>query len=211
MMKTIRIFFLCFLLQMLALVLTTSCCESELHYVWKNVFLTNMDNRGETLIVLEDNELPAIAYTIGVELEVDFTFGFQPQKNYLNDFANTAYATSCSEIYILSDTLLGVRIYALNDFDATHPSGAELTEYFVAQSRKAVNHNSSREDRLATAENIPTFIEEVNTNVEDAGFSRFDLLLLKSPETTSNFQFVVELETANKGILRDTTENVILY
>ncbi|MFK7908214.1 MAG: DUF5034 domain-containing protein [Chitinophagales bacterium] len=207
MIKFLRIFLILTFLQIGTLVLTTSCCEDEYIYFWSELYLSNVDNRGERPITAEENRLPAIAYAIGMSMAYDFVHQTSP----LNGFSNSAYAYSCAESYQRNDTIEAVRIRALSDFDEFHPAGTDLTDFFAAKTRGTVTAFSSTEEKTEHAIAVSSFVENVNESEPYYILTDFDLFLLESPSQETAFQFIVEVELSNEKILVDTTESIILY
>ncbi len=84
-----------------------------------------------------------------------------------NTFFNAAYATSCrtSEKYNFHDSVIHVAIYADKDYDAQHPAGAELNEYFkmpdVAEFNQGKENTSTRMYALKGPEQIGGYVYTV--------------------------------------------------
>ncbi|MGB1241882.1 MAG: DUF5034 domain-containing protein [Chitinophagales bacterium] len=194
-------------LQIGTLVLTTSCCEDEFTYSWSELYLSNVDNRGENPITAEDNRLPAIAYAIGMSMELEFVHYESP----FNGFSNSAYAFSCDESYRRNDTIKAIRIRALSDFDESHPVGTELGDLFAAKTRGTVTAFSTLEDKTEHAIAVSSFAENVNDSSPYDLLTDFDLFLLESPSQEAAFQFIVEVELLNAKVLVDTTDSIVLY
>ena len=205
-MRVLRVFAILLLLQLSILFLATSCCDELYTYQWSSLFVYNLDNRGENPQFSEETRFPAIAYGIGLSLDFELVHN-QP---CFNGLVNSAYATSCEESYTPNDTISDIRIYALSDFDESHPAGTPLSDYFAADKRRYVASYSSREEKLAQAVPISSFIEDHQQN-NFYLFTDFDLFLLREPTLDSVFQFVVEVELVSQTVLIDTTESVILY
>ncbi|MEZ4886880.1 MAG: DUF5034 domain-containing protein [Chitinophagales bacterium] len=206
-MKVLRVCLILFLLQLGALFLATSCCEELYTYQWSDLSLTHIDNRGAEPIEASDNRLSAIAYALRVHMGFDFVY----QQPCFKGFINSAYATSCLETYSTNDTIVGISVFPLSDFDENHLSGTSLEDYFAAKRRNSVTTYSSLEEKLAQAVPIADFLEQINEQAEYDLFTDFDLLLLKEPTLDSVFQFVVEVELSSSAVLRDTTESIVLY
>ncbi len=207
MIKFLRVFVILVFLQIGTLVLTTSCCEDTFTYSWSELYLSNIDNRGENPTTAEENRLPAIAYAIGMSMEPEFVHYESP----LSGFSNSAYAFSCAESYQRNDTIDAIRIRALSDFDESHPVGTDLTDLFAAKTRGTVTTFSNLDEKTEHAIAVNSFVENVNESSIYDLLTDFDLFLLKSPTQESEFQFIVEVELSNEKVLVDTTESIILY
>lgn len=87
-----------------------------------------------------DTDAMSLSYgTYGINIGMKGELASLYQKQSCFSLINTALACDCNEdSYSANDPISSIKIYTVNDFDDTHLSGSDVTEYFV-QLQKAYN------------------------------------------------------------------------
>lgn len=117
-------------------------------------------------------------------------------------FGNSAYAMTkeCfTGVYHPSITIENIKIITLQDFDAAHHAGTDLTVFFKhVESGKFYDMEKlyDRDAQVIYDNSLPPF--------------EADVLLIKAPEHTGMHTFVVEAWLSDGTLLSDTT-SVQLY
>ena len=165
----------------------SGCCDESIEILIEasDVHGVHLNNSGEFPVLSSSNVIPAEAYVLGAYFDLqDYiaaSGGFEPFY-----FGQRAFALSCEEEYRLASDIARWDIRSLYDFDADHPAGTLLNDYFVVYNSLDLNAS--------------------------AWFYQSDTVqfaLFATPDS-SRQQFVLDIYFENDSLLRDTTEVVWL-
>lgn len=203
-----KLILLFFLLVPIAGALFHSCCNCDVetqygNYSHKTVLLKNLDNSGAEAIESESLQLNKNAYGIRLYLErekVAVACG-----NPINSiFVQSAYATSCDcppdFVYYANDSIVSIKIVAINDFDDLHLKNSDVTDCFrVANSFSTIDRHV---DKM-----YYTFEYDFEHWGRDI---KLDLLLMTVPTADNKQQFEVQVALSDGRILKQQTPEVEL-
>lgn len=165
----------------------SGCCDgnNEMFIEASDVHALNLNNAGEIPVVSSTNVIPAEAYVLGAYFDLQ---DYYVARNGFEQFhfGQRAFATSCWEEYRMAHDIVRWDIRSLYDFDADHPAGTFLNEYFVV-------YNSLN----------------VNSSVWDFQSDTVQFALFAIPDSSQQ-QFVLDIYFDNDSLLSDTTEVVWL-
>lgn len=196
-MKSYTIFFLTSLFLLLL-----SCSKySDYLYEVIDVKTDNADNTGNEPISLAIDSISKNAYAI--QLEYTMTY------KGTNGNHDVEYESSFKNEYSVS----AFNVYSLENFDANHPAGTSLNEYFlVSQGSPYGQYNSSNTiTSIIGTGNIGSGKLEENGGPSFSNWTSKQFLILMQPPTNSgSYSFVVEITQTNNTTISDTT-TIILY
>lgn len=199
------------LILILPLVLDTiiSCCDCPdlpytnyaqgVMYSHTGILASPIDNSGPQAKALSSDSVPASAFGIRVIVDRQEVQRMARRSGLIQ----SAYAFSCDcydeRYYIPADTLVSLEIITGNDFDATHPAGSDISEYFLG-----FDSHSYR-----TAEEMLELSIWYN---EDFEILEFIFLLMNEPdpELGSSHQFTVRLSVSDGRVLEQETDPINL-
>lgn len=95
---------------------------------------------------------------------------------------------------------MSIKVYTLNDFDGTHPAGADLSGNFKVYRNYAF---MTMEDYLKYAD--VTLYDERQLDI------RIDLLLMTAPAITDQHQFKVQMALSDGRVLETETSTIELH
>ena len=167
-----------------------SCCEdpTPLYFEPKSIISSHMNNEGAYPVSTSSNQIPAIAYVLQARIEMgNKSFvDIYPQSRRGFQIGMSARAEGCYDyIQINEHRVEGWDIFSLNGFDATHPAGSRLTDYFELYSSDGVYKELTSQDAL------------------------MQFALYAIPDQSEQ-QFVVDIYFNDNIVVRDTTEVVWL-
>lgn len=118
----------------LLLELLVSCCScldtTFLSYSNCNLTVQNLDNRGANPEITQETNLVKNAF--GIKISISRSESFCNNKLNSGIFIASAIAFKCDcnpeFMYNPIDSISSIKIITRNDFDATHPSGADVSE-----------------------------------------------------------------------------------
>jgi hypothetical protein len=118
---------------------------------------------------------------------------------------SSAYACKCGpDYYSPRDTLKSIRIFTLKDFDASHPAGSEISEYFKLLKQATP---SAKISKITIAEAIAEL-----ASISYSPYRTLQLYLDKMPDAAmAPIQFEIVAEFGGNKILKDTTSFITLY
>jgi len=179
------------------------CPDIEAQYITfshSELRLRNLDNSGATAIESESLQINRNAY--GIRLFLTREKDIVARARQINSFfIQSAYAVSfeCPPEYIFTarDSVVSIKIFAVNNFDDEHFAGSEITSLF-----RAHPSFSTIESAVASIENTDEHFlrEELILN----------LLLMFPPTANSLHQFKVQVELSDGRILEQYTTEVEL-
>lgn len=167
-----------------------SCCEepTPLYFEPKRMVFSHMNNEGARPVLAMSNEVPAIAYVLQAVIKSGriLTATNIPKSPPNMQFGMSAKAEGCYPYENVNEHRLeGWDIYCLNDFDASHPAGSSVTEYFEFYSNRCIYSEMSAGDEVA------------------------QFALYATPEQNEQ-QFILDVYFNNGVVLRDTSSVVWL-
>ncbi len=191
----------------LILDLIVSCCDCPnsivYKYSFKNYEVNHLDNSGSGIIISSSNSIIKTAY--GIRLTIN---NEQIAQNRCNPtkFIQGAYAmVDCRcpppVIYNPIDSIIGIKIYCLTDFDNNHLANSEISEYF-----KVYNYHYYQ--------TIQDYIKQWNFPIFDKSEfnSSIDLLLMSPPTFTSNsHSFKIQIYLSDNRIIEKQTTSINLH
>jgi hypothetical protein len=116
--------------------------------------------------------------------------------SYISDQAQF-YTVNDNNTYAPVNKPVSIAVTSLQTFDAQHPVGTLLNEYFIA----GPGINSTAEDVIAGFSNTQDYYP---THDPD------DLWLMKPPANAGAYQFIVEMAFDNGTTVRDTSTSINL-
>jgi hypothetical protein len=182
-----------------------SCCDCPettiLNYTNCSLFVTNLDNSGESPIISQSDSISKNAY--GIKLSIIRNENTCELKKRNSIFIQSAYAYDCfcpPEIeYMPLDSIVSISITTTHDFDSEHLEYSDVSEYFYVFE---YNEFTSIADYISSIEtSIPDYFESTY---------EFDLLLMTPPTLGTEHQFEVNVELSDGRILSTQTEKIVL-
>jgi hypothetical protein len=183
-MKLARI--LCWLLLPLMIGTVQACCncadEISYRFIVNKIEIANLDNSGISPVPVQGDAVNKKAYCLRIAMT---TTKVAFQKNVTpNLFVQTASAQDCfcnGGFYgQMTDTLLSLHIYTVNDFDSTHKAGSEINSYFFSDGRYPLAANGSFNQPLYSYDFAsPSYV--------------YNYMLMHEPQFSSLCQFKVEI------------------
>ena len=112
-----------------------SCCEepTPLYFEPERIVSVHMQNVGAYPVIEPTNQIPAVAYVLQglIKMGPKSFVDRKPSKSPHYQLGMTARADGCYDyVHINEYWVEGWDIYTVNDFDATHPAGSKLSDYF---------------------------------------------------------------------------------
>jgi hypothetical protein len=177
-----------------------SCCDcfdsTTLWYRFDSVSTIHIDNAGPDPVYVQEGQILRMAYGIRLKLSIQ-QFASQ-NKMHLPGFHNS-FATSCEcppeFLYLPQDTITDIRIITLNDFDAAHQAGDDISRYF------AVNAYMTLENYLKRP--AETYYEPVPEDY-------ISLYLMQPPAGSGEYNFRAEITLSGGTILSATATPIYL-
>ena len=181
-----RRFLLLSILTIAVLTSRCSCCGGDPGTVCTfndSVKVFNVDNTGLNPVDTSVDTVPAI----GFALRLGFVQRMLECKwNFSIGMAGTSYALSCPDPRLVSrDTLDSMAVFSTIAFDAAHPPGTPLNDYFVGK-------------------NSTDIFTQIKSNPSSY------MYLTKLPEKDISTRFAVALYYRGNKVLRDTGQTVTL-
>ena len=179
-----------------------SCCDcldsTYLKYTFDSIETVHIDNSGQNPNYISSGTIPKEAYGIQIQQTL--------KQIALNDYKisgfSSAYATSCDcppEFqYSAQDSIIGLRIITLNDFNNTHSSNSDIGEYFSI-------YNYGGYTSISDFLNNPAIVYygPVSNDI-------IEIYLMQAPEISGEHQFKVELSLSDGSVLSSITSLITL-
>ena len=167
-----------------------SCCEepTPLYFEPERIVSVHMQNVGAYPVIEPTNQIPAVAYVLQglIKMGPKSFVDRKPSKSPHYQLGMTARADGCYDyVHINEYWVEGWDIYTVNDFDATHPAGSKLSDYFELYSNRCVYTEMSSADVA------------------------MQFALYATPEQNEQ-QFILDIYFNEGIVIRDTTEVVWL-
>lgn len=200
-MKTKRILFFLFFPLLLDLFIVGCCdCSPTEYFDYSNcsIAVENLDNAGAQPVVAITDTVLKEAY--GIQIIIDRSEGICHHQSFPM-FSSNAYAlTKCKcedQVYNYLDSAESITVITLNDFDASHPSNSDITEYFKTGSFMEVNSS------------LPE-INQVLHNRDSIENLVLDVFLFSPPAIPGENRFKIEIAFLNGKTLEASTSNIYL-
>lgn len=171
----------CGFITIFIVILFSACKRNVIQYYTTGISLGNYDNCGTYLQPASDS-VGDTCYVMRI--------------NYISD-QTAYYAVDDKNTYAIANRPVSIEITSLQQFDSLHPIGTVLNDYFIA----GPGINSTTEDVVTGFANTKDYYP---THDPD------DLWLMKRPENTGSFRFIVKMDFDDGAIVRDTTSAVNL-
>lgn len=167
-----------------------SCCEdpTPLYFEPERIVSVHMQNEGAYPVIEPSNQIPAVAYVLQglIKMGPKSFVDRKPSKSPGFQFGMAARADGCYDYVHINDHWVeGWDIYTVNDFDATHPAGSKISDYFELYSNRCMYTEMSSSDVA------------------------MQFALYATPEQIEQ-QFILDIYFNEGIVLRDTTEVVWL-
>ena len=196
-MKRKILFLLLFPIMVQLVVSCCSCVEPLIqHYSNKSISLQNLDNSGSEPVPSTSGSIAKTAYGIRLQVIREKTACIQKQTSL---FITSAYAMSCDcpplNQYIPKDSITSIKIYTLNDFDSSHLSNADISDYF-----KVYN--------LFSFSTINNYLKKSSSILYDESEleTKADLLLMTPPIVNTQHKFNIQITLSDGRIFQETLQ-----
>lgn len=162
--------------------------------------LQHLNNSGQSAIVAPENKVLKEAYGLRIRIGCETTACNRGRTSF---FINPAYAFSCGceapIQYHPKDSVTGLKVITLNDFDALHPAGSDITARFKMFSGYVFT------DLAGYLESKPPVF-----NAHGVKNIVLDALLMEPAAQTGNHRFRVEVDLSDGRVLETETSMVEL-
>ena len=196
------IFLLLFPLIAEVLVSCCNCLEPVIkHYTNKTLTINHLDNSGSAPVIASSDTVRKSAYGIRMNLVRETVVC---NHNRTSLFISSAYAFKCDceppNQILPRDSITALHISTVNDFDATHPAGSDVTEYFYQYQKN--NYRS-----------IPDYLSRQAEVVFDAAQDSLvvDFLLMQAPAAAGIYSFEIAVTLSDGRTKNARTNPAQLY
>lgn len=192
------------------LLLVNACCHCEPErtrfYTTEDIIAQNVNFEivGDTAFsynIVNNDSVPRMNYGLQIQFDIKETVY---SKFEIKGLIPTGYACKCSpDYYSPRDTLKSIRIFTLKNFDASHPAGSEISEYFKFLTQATT---SGRISKRSIAESISQLSTTTYTP-----YDNFQFYLDNIPDSlNSKMEFEIVAEFSKGKMLKDTTSVITL-
>lgn len=181
-----------------------NCLDSVvLLYTYKEFSVSNLDNSGAQPREITTGAVPKAAYGLRMQIAAEEVVRLD---NPVSLFGQAAYAryTKCrcggDTYYHPRDTITSINVITLNNFNSSHPAGADVSAYF-----KILESYS-----LST---ISEYLKKAQDNLFNDGLydkKLLDLLLMTAPDAAGAYKFRVQVVVSDGRILEQDTPTIDL-
>jgi len=181
-----------------------SCCDClkpVIHnYSNKTISLNNIDNSGSEPIISSAETILKTAYGIRVQISRE-KIVFASRSGSV--FIQSACAQDCfcpPEIQFLpQDSVISIRIFAVNDFDLNHLANADISDNFKVYKPHSFT-------------SIKDYLKNSNLVLYDDSSLDiiFDLLLMTAPASSDKQKFKVQITLSDGRVLEKETSEIKL-
>jgi hypothetical protein len=200
-MKISKVFFI--LLFPLIAEMIVSCCDcaepEHFRYTNSELAVSNLDNSGQFPEESNTPEIIKSAYGIRVRVLTELAC-LEKKRSFI---IGNAYATSCDcepgLQFHPKDSVTGIKVFSLNDFDSLHSAGSDISAYFMVYKLYRFSDISDHLDK-----DDPSFYDDQER------LKALDLLLITAPSTGTQHRFAVEVHLSDGRILKKQTPAVEL-
>ncbi len=182
-----------------------SCCRNcqepkRSSYTYKGCSALHLDNSGKEPIEDTSGSVSAKAYGIRLLLTKALIAHQQRPVSFL---MTPAYAFSCGcppeEEITARDSITQIRIFSLQDFDAQHGAGSDISEYFRILEDSYF---------LSIAEYLPKASTTLFSSLDLE--QQVDFLLIQLPAESKLYRFRIDISLTNGQVLSYTTSDILL-
>jgi len=197
-MKIKKILLFCLLPLMAEVILACCNCEEPPPYEYKfnEMFVYNLDNSGKNAVETSANETNKASY--GIRIKFTTLMAAAPAVNNSFFISSSQANNCCPPPYWAKNRIESLKIISIYDFNESHKSGSDVTEYFAAFYLNQYYANSSILESELFGYNLD---EQKNVSV--------DLLLMTKPGSPKQ-QFRVEIKFDNGREMKETTSLINL-
>lgn len=176
------------------------CDVQNVHFKWKDLELSSSSYTLDSGQLFSEIDTSRDFSNKGYALNILLNGERLALRSDIPGFTNQAYACSCPENNFFPDArVTGVRIYTVNNYDASHSAGAEVTEYF-----RSAQPSGNGGFKLA-----PLNLEEELRSYSYPGI-HLRLYLATRPGTGVAHQFRVVVTFDDGKVLNETTPELKL-
>jgi hypothetical protein len=168
-------------------------CEGDISidYEFTDLTVEHAENTGDVPVINALDSIPAAAYVLRLNLfPVEVSRG---RGRYLDTETPPRNVNWPDSIHVTADI----------DFDAEHPAGTSLNDYFII-----FNHNYMH---TSTLDELHITNQYSHLFYDDPLPKYADLLLMELPTETGNFAFTVYFELKDGTNYLKTTESIRIY
>jgi hypothetical protein len=187
--------------------LIVACCDCKetllFRYTNSQLAITSLDNSGKEIV--ETNATVFVKTAYGIRLRVFTELACLPKQNFF--FIGNSYALSCDcppeEKYDPKDSITGIKVFTVNNFDNSHPAGSDISAYFKLYfNLYSRHHYSTISDYLKNKDDA--FYENEERRVT------LNMLLMTAPSFGPQHSFEVEVSLSDGRVLRQATAQLEL-
>jgi len=189
------------------------CCycidETFFSYTNCSISVKNLDNTGALPVLNTNNEVikEAFGLRINIELKEEIC-----QSNYEHFLMPSVYANNCDcfpeDVYQATDSIVSINVKTLVDFDSTHLSMDDVSEYYAVLSEERYNYGLSGAEYVSITEFIDCF--SFTFRRTRPSILELDLMLMVPPTENDFHQFEVEVVLSDERVLSGTSNLVKL-
>lgn len=189
-----------FMLRVLAACSIDGCEDAGIYqYSHKSFEVSAIDNSGSQPVVVTSGEVVERAFGIRLSVDRDQIASIFQHSDF--SFFTPLSATDCEPAhYIAEDSIVTLKVYTVEDFDAEHGAGSDVSEYF-----RFFHHSYY----VALDDYIGVFGAETIINTGDLE-KEIDLLLMTVPELNTTHQFKVQVVLSDGRVFEETTPTIDL-
>lgn len=189
------------------------CCycidETFFSYTNCSISVKNLDNTGALPVLSTNNEVlkEAFGLRINIDLKEEIC-----QNNYHHSLMQSIYANNCDcfpeDVYEATDSIVSINVKTLVDFDATHLSMDDVSNYYAVLLEEQYNYGMSGIEYFSITEFIDGFSFTFrNTR---PSILEFDLMLMVPPTENDFHQFEVDVVLSDERVLSATSDLIKL-
>jgi hypothetical protein len=180
-----------------------SCCNCPetitSKYTFNSIETAHIDNSGELPVYIKNGTISKESY--GIQIELSLKQIAINHKLDLSGFSSTHAMTCCCPPefeYFAQDSMIGINITTLNDFDLLHKENSVISEYFKVYI-------------YSDYYTIQDFLEFPAEMYEEQMLKYIlELYLMKSPEIIGEHSFKIDILLSNGTTLTATTTAINL-
>lgn len=176
-----------------------ACCDCEApmyyQYTHTGMVLLNLDNQGQHPAIASDYPIRKEAYGIRIVLTTE---AIARQKPAVSFFIQRADAFSCrceaGIQYLPRESIVGFRIFSLDEFDSQHPAESEISDYF----------------RILTSDRYTTISDYLHQSATVFTYNEpreemLNIMLVQPPAQKGNYSFSIEIALSDGRIFKKET------
>jgi len=171
-----------------------NCDDTPYAYRFDQMFVYNLDNSGKNAIETSAAETGKTSY--GIRIKFTTLMAAVPADN--NSFFLSSAQAGCCSPYLPQDGIESLKIISVYDFNESHKSGSDVTEYFAAfYSNRYYSNSSILESEL------------FRNDLDEQKNILIDFLLMTQPSAPKQ-QFRVEVKFYEGRELKESTSLIDL-